>query len=49
MKYSLFRKIDSVNDESVLSKLTALVQGMLLVPDRNIPSAVTIQKRYPNL
>ena len=33
MKYSLFRDIDSINDESVLSKLTALVKSMLLMPD----------------
>lgn len=33
MKYSLFRDIDSINDESVLSKLTALVKSVLLMPN----------------
>ena len=32
MKYSLFRDIDSINDESVLYRLTALVKSMLLMP-----------------
>ena len=32
MKYSLFRDIDSINDESVLYRLTALVKSMLTMP-----------------
>jgi hypothetical protein len=32
MKYSLFRDIDSISDESVLYKLTVLVKSMLLTP-----------------
>ena len=32
MKYSLFRDIDSINDESVLYRLTALVKSMLFMP-----------------
>ena len=32
MKYSLFRDIDSINDESVLYRLTALVKSMLIMP-----------------
>ena len=32
MKYSLFRDIDSINDESVLYRLTALVKSMLVMP-----------------
>ena len=31
MKYSLFRDIDSITDESVLYRLTALVKSMLLM------------------
>ena len=33
MKYSLFRDIDSINDESVLYRLVALVKSMLLKPN----------------
>ena len=32
MKYSLFRDIDSINDESVLYRLTALVKSLLHMP-----------------
>ena len=32
MKYSLFRDIDSIRDEALLYKLTALVKSMLVMP-----------------
>ena len=32
MKYSLFRDIDSISDESVLMKLSAFVKSMLIMP-----------------
>ena len=31
MKYSLFKDIDSISDESVLRKLTAFVRSLLLL------------------
>ena len=31
MKYALFRDIDSINDESVLFRLTALVRSLLQI------------------
>jgi hypothetical protein len=39
IKYSLFHDIDSINDESLLYKLSALVKGMLLMPkaEEHIP------------
>jgi hypothetical protein len=32
MKYALFKDIDSINDESMLHRLTAFVKEMLLMP-----------------
>ena len=32
MKYSLFHDIDSIRDEALLYKLTALVKSMLVMP-----------------
>lgn len=32
IKYSTFKDIDSINDESLLQKLSALIKGMIVVP-----------------
>ena len=38
MKYSLFRDIDSIRDEALLFKLTALVKSMLTMPSMAYPT-----------
>lgn len=38
LKYSLFRDIDSISDESLLHKLSALVKSMLVLPTIETPT-----------
>lgn len=47
MKYSLFRDIDAIEDESVLRKLTALVKSMLLMPPTEMLYKTTEQEDIP--